>query len=95
MSLLTCLLAVLSVAIASPVLDAELDFPSPLKEITNLRFEAYPPPSQNVSDDIASQDASVLGDNQDLSNAWGQAPILQPNALAHPMFGNLMAQSYS
>ena len=95
MSLLTCLLAVLSVAIASPVLDAELDFPSPLKEITDLRFGAYPPPSQNVGDDIASQDASVLGDNQDLSSAWGQAPILQPDALAHPMFGNLMAQSYS
>ena len=101
MGLLTCLLAVLSVVIASPVPvpDAELEFPSPLQVVTVVSFGSYPPPSPNFGGDIASQDASDLGDNQDISTAWGSlAPIPQPDTLAHPMFdstGNLIAQSFS
>lgn len=99
MDLLTCLLAVLSVVIASPVPDAELEFPSPLKGITVVGFGSYPPLSQNFGGDIASQGASDLGDNQDISTAWGNlAPVPQPDTLAHPMFdstGNLRAQSFS
>lgn len=99
MGLLTCLLAVLSVVIASPVPDAELDFPSPLKGITCVSFGSYLPPPQNFGGNIASQDASVLGGNQDISTASGDlAPITQPDTLAHPMFesnGNLIAQSFS
>lgn len=98
MDLLTCLLAVLSVVIASPVPDAELEFPS-LKGITVVGFGSYPPLPQNFGGDIASQGASDLGDNQDISTAWGNlAPVPQPDTLAHPMFdstGNLRAQSFS
>lgn len=99
MCLLTCLLVVLSVVIASPVPDAELDFPSPLKGITGVSFGSYLPPPQNSGGNIASQDASVLGGNQDISTALDNlAPIPQPDTLAHPMIesnGNLIAQSFS
>lgn len=99
MSLLICLLAVLSVAIASPVPDAESNFPSPLKGIADFNFGSYPPPPQDVGGIIASQGASVLGDNQDLSTGWDNlAPIPQSDTSAHPMLdsnGNLIVQSYS
>lgn len=99
MDLLTCLLAVLLVVIASPVPGPELEFPSPLKGITVVGFGSYPPLPQNFDGDIASQGASDLGDNQDISIAWGNlAPVSQPDTQAHPIFdstGNLRAQSFS
>lgn len=98
MSLLICLLAVLSVAIASPVPDAESNFPSPLKGIADFNFGSYPPPPQDVGGIIASQGASVLGDNQDLSTGWDNLALIpQSDTSAYPMLdsnGNLIVQSY-
>lgn len=98
MRLLTWLFAVLSVAIASPVPEAESGFPSPLKGISGFGFESYPQPPQNLGGSIASQDASVVfGNSQDLSTAWGNlAPTPQPDMLAQPMFDsndNLIVQA--
>lgn len=99
MRLLTCLLAVLSVAIASPVPEADSGFPSPLNGITEFGFESYPQLPQNLGGNIASQDASVVPSNsQDLSTGWGNlAPTPQTDTLAQPMFDsndNLIVQAY-
>ncbi len=112
MGLLTCLIAVFSVVviIASPVPDAEVDFPSPLNGITDFSFGSYrrPPPHQILGGNIiASQDASsvlVLGDSQDLSTGWGDLATTtttttppQSDALSQLMYdsnGNLLAQAH-
>lgn len=99
MSLLICLIAVLSVVTtASPVPDAEVGLPSPLNAITDLGFGSYPSPPQNLGGNIASQDALVLADIQDLSTAWQKiAPIPQSYTLAQPIFdsnSNHLAQAH-
>lgn len=112
MSLLTCLLAVLSaVTIASPVPDAEVGFsPSPsLNGIPDFDFGSYlpPPPPQNENvggNIIASQDALVFGDSEDLlttafggGNSYLAAPIAQSDTLEQPILdsnGILLAQTH-
>lgn len=101
MSLLIYLLAILLVAIASLVPDAQPNFPSPLKGISDFNFGSYPQPQppQDVGGIVASQGSSFFGDNQDLSTGRGNlAPTPQPDTVAHPTFdlnSNLIVQSYS